>query len=161
MSKQFNLYLTKKANVSLTTRACKRMTFTKVAHGIYGYSTDNKQEIAELDEIVEAGGIIYVDQNTPTIDRKIEFTRKPGAGIGSAAIGATSSIQAQARTESPVVSQEASQVTGTVAINGNLASGVSADSSQLGQAVNLANQDQGQAVETTPSLKDKLAAAKK
>mgnify|MGYP001010019858 CR=1 FL=1 len=130
MSK-YNLYLTKRPNIT-TTIAGKLITFGDMGGGIFGYSTDNKAEIEGLNAEVEAGGVIYVDENVRTIDRKVEFTRKKGSGLGSVKIGPASTIKTQTGTDSQVVSQEAEKV--------NLATtltGAAASPDQLGQAVSL------------------------
>ena len=147
MSK-YNLYLTKRPNISITL-GNKLVGFTLTDLGAYGYSTDCKQEIAFLDEVVEAGGVIYVDENVRTIDNKIEFTRKGPAKLGSVKVGAASTTPPQEGTK-PVMAQE--EVTKV-----NLAPGQSASLTDLGQAVDIKKE----AEQPQTSLAEKLAQSKK
>lgn len=130
MSK-FNLYLTKRANIT-TTMGGNLIAFAPVGDGIYGYSTDDKKEIKDLDAEVAAGGVIYVDENLRTTDKKIEFTRRKGSSLGSVRIGPAPSIQTQEGTNSQVAQEEAKAVNIAATLTGQPATGA-----DLGQAVTL------------------------
>lgn len=128
---KFNLYLTKRANIS-TTVGGKVVSFALLQEGVYGYSTDDKKEIKDLDAEVAAGGVIYVDENLRTVDRKIEFTRRKGSSLGSVRLGPAPTIQTQEGTGAQVASEEAKAVNLAETLTGQPATG-----QQLGQAVTL------------------------
>lgn len=127
--KKYNLYLTKRSNISVSAGG-KLVTFTPYGNGVFAYSTDDQDEIKDLEVYANAkGGSIYVDSERTMVESKLEFSRAKETNWGGVKSGGqTTSDQKKEGQGKTMVQEEAK----TASVEHKPAT-----PSDLGQAVSL------------------------